>query len=299
MNSGVCQWVFNKLLLDGEMDTFDCIQFVGSETSADCFEPLSRYWYADDPVDEQARRARKMLDDHDLCVSCYTLESNFAAYDRDVFDETVADCVLALDIAEILGTDTIRLDPKSTLPEEHQTNPDLDHILERVAEGMQQVTDAAAERGIGVGVENHGRLLGRVEQVARMVELVDRPNFGVNLDYSNFRIVFGQDHIEATRLLAPRVLHVHAKDNCLSATEPENAEEEGWRKTLAEDAIEWFHPCVVGTGDMELPKVFSILRDAGYDGTISLETSLPDDILGSVCEGVSNLNRIIADVEGG
>ncbi len=299
MNSGVCQWVFNKLLTADEMDMFDCIEFVGAETDADCFEPLSRYWYEDDPIDEQAERARALLDEHDLCVSCYTLDSNFAAYDDETFEETVADCVLGLDIAEILGTDTIRLDPKSSLPEAHQETPDLDYILQRVSEGMQQVTDAAAEREITVGVENHGRLLGRIEQVARMVELVDRDNFGVNLDYSNFRIVFGQDHIEATRLLAPRVVHVHAKDNCLRDTEPENAEEEGWRKTLAEDAVEWFHPCVAGTGDMQLPEVVSILRDAGYDGTISLEVSLPDDIPGSVREGVANINSMIADVEEG
>lgn len=299
MNSGVCQWVFNSRLIAGEMDMFDCIEFVGAETEADCFEPLSRYWYADDPIDEQAERARRLLDEHHLHVSCYTLESDFAAYDDDVFDETVADCILALDIAEILETDTIRLDPKSMLPEEHQSNPDLDFILERVAEGMQQVTDAADVRGITVGVENHGRLLGRMEQVARMVQLVDRPNFGVNLDYSNFRIVFGQDHIEATRLLAPRVVHVHAKDNCLSDTEPENAEEEGWRKTLNEDSTQWFHPCVAGTGDLDLPLILSILRDAGYDGTISLETSLPDDIFGSIREGVANINRIIAEVEEG
>lgn len=299
MNSGVCQWVFNKFLIADEMDMFDCIQFVGAETDADCFEPLSRYWYEDDSIDEQAERARKMLDEHDLCVSCYTLESNFAVYDRDTFEETVADCILGLDIAEILGTGTIRLDPKSTLPEEHADNPDLDFVLERVSEGMQQVTDAAAERGISVGVENHGRLLGRTEQVAEMVTLVDRDNFGVNLDYSNFRIVFGEDHVEATRLLAPRVVHVHAKDNCLSTGEPENAEQEGWRKTLAEDSTEWFHPCVAGTGDMQLPLILSILRDAGYDGTISLEVSLPDDIPGSVREGVANLNRIIAEIQEG
>ncbi len=299
MNTGVCQWVFNALLIEDEMDMFDCIRFVGAETDADCFEPLSRYWYQDDPIDEQAERARQMLDEHGLSVSCYTLNSDFAAYDEETFEETVANCVLALDIAEILGTDTIRLDPRSTLPEAHQENPDLDYILERVCEGMQQVADAAADRGIQVGVENHGRLLGRTRQVARMVELVDRDNFGVNLDYSNFRIVFGEDHVEATRLLAPHVVHVHAKDNCLRGTEPENAEEEGWRKTLPADSAEWFHPCVAGTGDMQLPLIFSILRDAGYDGTISLEVSLADDIFGSVREGVANLNRIIAEVEAG
>ncbi len=296
MNAGVCQWVFNKLLVAEEIDMFDCIQFVGAETEADCFEPLSRYWSADEAIDEQAQRARKMLDELGLGVSSYTLESNFAAYDQDAFNETVADCILGLDIAEILGTDTIRLDPRSTLPEEHQANPDVAFILERVCEGMQAVTDVAADRGISVGVENHGVLLGRIAQVARMVELVDRPNFGVNLDYSNFRIVFGEDYVEATRLFAPMTVHVHAKDNCLSDVEPEDAEANGWRRTLAKDKEEWYRPCVGGTGDMQWPLLFGILRDAGYDGTISLEVSLPDDIFGSVREGVANIKRIIAEI---
>lgn len=294
MNSGVCQWVFNSLLTAEEMDMLDCIRFVGSETDADCFEPLSRYWYQDDPIEPQAERARELLDEHGLCVSCYTLESDFAAYDELLFDETVADCILALDIAEILGTDTIRLDPVSTIPEEHQGDADLDFILERVSHGMQQVTDIAADRGITVGVENHGLLLGKVAHVAKMVELVDRPNFGVNIDPTNFRNVHGEDHIEATRLFAERVVHVHIKDFEISAEEPANAEAEGWRKTRAD---EWVRSAVGGTGDAQWPLIFSILRDADYDGTISLEISLPEDIFGSVREGVANLNRIIAEVE--
>ena len=296
MNAGVCQWVFNKLLVEHEIDMFDCIHFVGSKTGADCFEPLSRYWYQDDPFDEQATRARKMLDELDLCVSCYTLDSDFAVYDEGQFEETVANCILGLDIAEILGTDTIRLDPRTSLPDGHAEDPDIDFIIERIAEGMRQISDVAADRGYKVGVENHGLLLGRSEQVARIVELVDRPNFGVNLDFSNFRIVHGEDHVEVTRMLAPYVVHVHAKDSCLSDTEPENAEAEGWRRTLAKDKEEWYHACVAGTGDMQWPLVFSILRDAGYDGTISLETSVPEDIFGSVTEGVANIKRVIAEI---
>ncbi|MGC9319838.1 MAG: sugar phosphate isomerase/epimerase family protein [Armatimonadota bacterium] len=293
MTAGVCQWVFNALLTAGEIDTFDCIEYVGTATEAECFEPLSRYWYDDDPTLDQAERARELLDEVGLEVSCYTLDSDFAVYDEDVFDETVADCILALDVAEVLGTDTIRLDPRTSLPDEHAQEPDLDYLLERVCEGMQEVTDAAADRGITVGVENHGRLLGRSRQVARMVELVDRPNFGVNIDFTNFRHVYGEDHIEATRMLAPHVVHAHAKDFRVRTTEPPADEKDDWNRTLAD---EWIQPTVGGEGDMQWPTLFGILRDAGYDGTISLEISLPDDVYGSVQRGVANLRRTIADV---
>jgi len=293
MIAGVCQWVFNTRLTAGEMDTFDCIEFVGTQTEADCFEPLSRYWNEDEPIDGQAGRARELLDGVGLLVSCYTLDSDFAVYNEDAFDETVADCILALDVAEVLGTDTIRLDPRSSLPPERADRPDLDFILERVAEGMQQVADVAADRDFTVGVENHGLLLGRSAQVMRMVELVDRPNFGVNIDPTNFRHVFGEDHVEATRMFAPHVVHAHAKDFHLRTEEPANAEAEGWRHTPAD---EWIRPAIGGEGEMQWPLLFTILRDAGYDGAVSLEVSLPDDIYGSVTQGVANLKRILADV---
>lgn len=299
MQAGVCQWVFNARLTAGEMNMLDCIRFVGEETVADCFEPLSRYWNDDerDPIEDQAEAARTLLDQVGLLVSCYTLESDFAVYDDDQFEETVANCILEMDIAEILDTDTIRLDPRTSLPADHAERPDLDFIIERMAEGMQEIADVAEGRGMIVGVENHGLLLGRSDLVMRLIEAVDRPNFGVNLDFSNFRIVFGEDHVEVTRMFAPFVVHVHAKDSLLSDTEPENAEAEGWRRTLAKDREEWYKPCVGGTGDMQWPLVFSILRDADFDGTVSLETSLADDILGSVREGVANLTRILGEVE--
>ncbi|MCD6361879.1 MAG: sugar phosphate isomerase/epimerase [Armatimonadetes bacterium] len=296
MKAGVCQWVFNAPLTSGEMDMYDCIEFVGRETEADCFEPLSRYWADGEAVAEQARRARELLDEVGLEVSCYTLDSDFAVYDQQRFEVTVADCIRSLDIAEILGTDTIRLDPRTSLPPEHADSPDLDYILERVSEGMQQVADAAADRGMTVGVENHGLLLGRSAQVMRMVELVDRPNFGVNIDFTNFRHVFGEDHVAATRLLAPYVVHAHIKDFYLRTEEPPDAEAEGWRETRAH---EWIKPAVGGTGDMQWPLLISIIHEAGYDGTVSLEISLPEDIPGSVRQGVANLQRVLAEVEAG
>ncbi len=294
MTAGVCQWVFNTRLTAGEMDMFDCIEFVGTQTEADCFEPLSRYWSEKEPIDGQAERARELLDGVDLSVSCYTLDSDFAVYNENAFEETVTDCIMALDIAEMLGTDTIRLDPRSSLPPERAESPDLGFILERVCEGMQQVTDVAADRGLTVGVENHGLLLGRSAQVMRMVELVDRPNFGVNIDATNFRHVFGEDHIEATRMLAPFVVHAHAKDFHLRTEEPPDAEAAGWRKTPAD---EWIKSAVGGEGEMQWSLLFAILRDAGYDGTVSLEISLPDDMHDSVKQGIANLKRILTQVE--
>jgi|GEM_PF-1278358 len=300
MKAGVSCYCFNPMFQAGAITVMEVIEFVGQHTEAECIEPLTRFWEPHRDVNEQAKAAKDRIDQLGLSVSCYTLDSDFSVYDEAKYRQCIETSIARLETAQILGTDTIRLDPRTSLPRRSPDgeNPpypwkevDVDDVIARIAHGMAEVADAAAERDIKVGVENHGRMLGRTAQTAKMVELVDRPNFGVNLDFTNFRSVYGEDHVEATRKLAKHVVHVHAKDFHISR-EPQ--EEEGWQQI---PSGEYVKSAVGGEGDAQWPEVFRILKDAGYDGTISLEVSDPDDIKGSVVKGVANLRRIIAGLD--
>lgn len=292
MKAGVSCYCFNQMFLAGEISVMDAIDYVGQHTEAECIEFLSRYWAQDQDVNEQARAARNMTDKLGLQVSCYTMDSDFAVYDAAKYRECIETSKSRLETAIILGTDTIRLDPRTSLPRESRDEVDLDDVIARIARGMAEVADAAAQKGITVGVENHGSMIGRCHQVARMVELADRPNFGVNLDFTNFRTVYSEDHVEATRELAEYVVHVHAKDFRISS-KPRDGE--GWRQI---PSGEYVRSAVGGEGNSQWAEVFRILKDAGYDGTISLEISDPADIKGSVAKGVANIRRIVAQISG-
>lgn len=283
-------YCFNTMLVAGEITLMTAIEFVGSETEAECVEPLSRYWEVGKDVNDQAKALREAADWLGLHVSCYTLDSDFAVYDPAKHRQCIETSIAQLDTALILGTDTIRLDPRTSLSGKPRDEVDVDDIIERIARGMAEISHAAAEKGIKVGVENHGNTLGRTAQTARIVELVNLPNFGVNLDFTNFRAVYGEDHIEATRKLADKVVHVHAKDFYIS---PVPKKEEGWRQI---PSGEYIRSSVGGEGDTQWKVVFTILKKAGYDGTISLEVSDPAAVKGSVAKGVANIRRIIAEI---
>ena len=289
MKAGVSSYCFNQMLISDEITLMEVIEFVGSETEAQCVEPLSRYWVEGSDVNDQAKVAKEAVDRLGIQVSCYTIDSDFAVYDPAKYRQCIETSIARLDTALILGTDTIRVDPRSSLSGKSQDEVDVDDIIERIARGMAEISDAAAKKGITVGVENHGSMLGRTAQTAKIVELVNRPNFGVNLDFTNFRAVFGEDHVEATRILADKVVHVHAKDFRISAKD----EGEGWRQI---PSGEYTRRSVGGEGDTQWKEVFSILKEAGYDGTISLEVSDPADIKGSVAKGVANIKRVIAEI---
>lgn len=293
MKAGVSCYCFNALFQDASITLPEVIEFVGKHTEAECFEPLTRFWAEGEDVNEQARRARDLLDAVGLEVSCYTLDSNFGHPDDAKVRECVDTSIERLETARILGTDTIRLDPCTGLPADAMENLDMDALLRRIASGMAEVCDAAAEWGIKVGAENHGRLVGGSEQVQRMIELVDRPNFGVNIDFTNFRNVFGEDHVAVTRQLAAHVVHAHAKDFHIR-TDPQEGEE--WREI---PTGEYVKRAVGGEGDAQWRELFMILRDAGYQGTISLEISDPKDIRGSVATGVANIRRVLGEIGAG
>ena len=277
------------MLTDNQISLMEIVSFVGKETEADCFEPLTRFW--DEGRDEfvQARELADLAKDVGIEISCYAQDNNFHVYDEAKNREGIEESIRRLETAQILGTDTVRLDPRTSLPGSPD-DVDVDDLIVRMAKSMAEVADAAAKKNIQIGLENHGRLLGRIGTTKRIIDLVDRPNFGINLDFTNFRHVFGEDHMEAVKLFAPQTRHVHAKDFFKRADKPN---EDGWTEI---PTGEYIKRATGGEGDMGWQEVFTILHNAEYTGTISLEISDPADIYGSVAKGVANIKNMIAQV---
>lgn len=291
MNAGVSCYCFNKVLTSGEAPLRRVIEFVGKETESDYIELLTRYFDAQRDENAQAREARNLIDDVGLRVSCYTLDSNFGTPDDKARRECIDRSIRRIETARILGAKAIRLDPCTSLPKDIVEKGNLEDFLPRIADGMREVADAAAKAGLDVGAENHGRLFGRYAQVAEMIRLVGRPNFGVNIDPTNFKNVFGEDHVENTRKLAPHVKHAHQKDFHVRKDQPD----ETWREI---PTGEYVKPTVVGEGDGKVRECMQILHGAGYRGVVAIETAGLDDCFAGVARGAASLRRIIAECAG-
>lgn len=285
MKAGVCSYCFNPLLTAGKITLLEVVSFVGKETEAECFEPLTRFWDDDRDELEQAREMADVAKEVGLEISCVAQDSNYHVYDEAQNRAGIEESIRRLETATILGTDMVRLDPRTSLPNSPD-EVDVDDLIERMAKSMAEVADVAATKNIQIGIENHGRLLGSIASTKRIIDLINRPNVGINIDFTNFRHVFGEDHIEATRIFAPQTRHVHAKDFYKRAEKPN---EDGWNEI---PTGEYIKRATGGEGDMGWPEVFTILHDAGYTGTISLEVSDPADIHGSVAKGVSNIKNL-------
>jgi sugar phosphate isomerase/epimerase len=134
-------------------------------------------------------------------------------------------------------------------------------LVERLVGPVRRAADHAADRGIGLALENHGDL--RVADILELFSLVDRSNLGVCLDNVNLLRV-GDDMAEGTRALAPHTLLVQLKDH------------------EAGDPTVWGGPVctALGEGVADLDAVLAILAAAGFDGPVCVELASlgPDDV---------------------
>ena len=97
--------------------------------------------------------------------------------------------------------------------------------------------------------------------------------FGINFDIGNSASL-GWDPVEEIPLLAPRIINVHVKDRVLGGT-----------------------TVPLGTGAVDLPKVFGLLRDVAYGGNFILQTARAAD--GAHVETINRYRRFVAEQMGG
>jgi sugar phosphate isomerase/epimerase len=135
--------------------------------------------------------------------------------------------------------------------------------LEWVAECITSLLPVARENEVVLGLENHYKdgfwkypefaqkqdvfldLLGRIPE---------RRWFGVQYDPSN-AIVAGDDPVELLRVVADRVVSMHASDRFLAPSGE-------------------LHHGVTGKGLNDYDAIFQLLADAGYSGWISIEDGM-------------------------
>jgi sugar phosphate isomerase/epimerase len=183
--------------------------------------------------------------------------SNFAQADADKRRNDVQMTKAWIDHSVVLGAPCIRVFA-GPIPAGH-TEVDA---LRWAVECLQECIAYAAERGVVVALENHGGITATAGQVLRLVELLNGPWFGLNLDFGNFR----NDPYGEIRQCAPYAVSTHAKRTMHGGTEPVR---------------------------IDYAQVVKIMCGVGYHGYLSIEYEDADDPRQAVPEFVQYLKRCL------
>ena len=169
----------------------------------------------------------------------------------------------------------------------------IDEGLHVAADCIKACLPYAAENGITLILENHYKddfweypeFAQHEEVFCALVDKIDHPNFGVNYDPSN-AFLAGEDPLDLLSKVAHRVVTMHASDRYLVEGTIEDLRNDengvqGYSHRLRHGEI--------GKGLNDYDAIFSILKNAGFDGWISIEDGV---------DGMDQLGRSVTFLRG-
>ena len=141
----------------------------------------------------------------------------------------------------------------------HLSDEEAMKVMQR---SYEQILEVAEAYEININIEVHGYFTTNPEMMERMLDFVDSPYLGMNMDTGN-TFIAGQDPVEFLRRFVDKVNHVHVKDVSESLAAATRGNETG---------IAISH-CAIGEGVNadNIRECLKILRDNGYDGHLSME----------------------------
>jgi sugar phosphate isomerase/epimerase len=199
-----------------------------------------------------------------LEASMYTPESDFS--NPETREQAVAHCKRAVDAALVFGAGIVRITAAShglvdfkwmfgdlSREEIMRSLPtgkwigriSKEDVMQSCADGIKACLDYAEEKQVMLAFEDHWGVGTNLKDFMRILELVDDDRLKVNLDTAN---VGSKDIVELTGIVKDRVVHTHCSE-----------------------LLDNKHGVVIGKGEVDFKGIFTILKNNGYAGWISLE----------------------------
>ena len=254
MKLGLSMWSVVAAVRTGQIDLPGFIDFA-AEQGAEGVELLDYFWQNEAM---EILQVKQQAADAGLAIATYSIGNDLIQPDADARTSQVSDIRRAVDVANALETPLVRVFSGNAKGE-----ITLDEGLAWIIDGLAAGAHYAQANGVTLALENHGLLAGRSDQVRHIIEAVDSPALRANLDTGNFLLV-DQNPTQAARELAELIALVHLKDFRRARADETGDTYKGLDGTP-------FTGAVVGEGEVDLAQIVETLRNAGYDGWLSLE----------------------------
>ena len=149
-------------------------------------------------------------------------------------------------------------------------DPNFAKMLKRLAEAADAFGAAKIALGLETGQETAPVLV-------KLLEMLKRPNVGVNFDPANMILYDKGDPIAALRLLGPWIRQIHIKDA---------------RRTKKPGT--WGQEVAVGAGDVDWRRFFATLRELKFAGDFVIEREAGDQRVADI----RTANEVVRRAEG-
>lgn len=221
---------------------------------------LTSYYFPEDTDDAYLLKLRRHCHLAGVSISGGAIRNDFCSQDSQRVKADIAHTKLWIDRYALLGAPAIRIFA-GTQPKGEQVSK----TLERCAAHCQEVCDYAYEKGVILALENHGGVTATAEGLLEIVHQVDSPAFGINFDSGNFKNS-ADPYAELEKIAAYAV----------NAQVKVEVEIDGRKQ------------------EADLPRIVSILKQAGYSGWVALEYEAAQEPLEAIPLWLNKLKPLLA-----
>jgi sugar phosphate isomerase/epimerase len=258
----------DEIIVYKSMTLFEWIEKAG-QLGVDGLE--MHYLFFDGRNDDYLEQVIRKCKENKLALPMMCFSPDFTQPDLEKRKQELEKQKNAIDLTVRLGGQFCR-----TLSGQNRPGLDREMAVGWCVEMIREAVAYASERGITVAIENHYKdgyweypeFALRSEIFLEIIEQVDSPFFGVNFDPSN-TIIAGEDPLELLEKIKRRVVTMHASDRHL-----EGGSLADLRK-LERDSVHGYARIirhgVIGQGLNDYDAIFRVLKEAGFDGWISIE----------------------------
>lgn len=194
-----------------------------------------------------------------LAISGTAVGNTFTSAPGPERDRQIEQVKRWIDHAQILGAPHIRVFAGSA------ENKSKEEAKKLCISALEQCGDYAREKGVYLGIENHGGIVAEAEDLLEIIKSVRSPAIGINLDTGNFHTA---DPYRDLALCAPYAVNVQIK----AEIQPRGEKQ----------------------GKADLVRLVKILRDANYQGYVALEYESAEDPWKAVPGLLRELGRLCA-----
>lgn len=248
-------------LLKGNKEGWDLFRFVdychglgipGAE--------LTSYYFPSDVSTEYLVDLKQHCHRRGITISGGAIGNDFCQSDPIKLQADIAHTKTWIDRYALLGANVIRIFAGSQPKGETRSV-----AIDRCVAAIDEVARYAHGKGIYLGLENHGGVTAKSEELLEIVRRVNSPSFGVNFDSGNFRST--ADPYAELAQIAPYAVNAQLK-------------------------VEMFPNGQREATDLE--RVLRILADSGYSGWVALEYEAADPPLEAIPKWIDQLKSLFA-----
>lgn len=288
MKLGLSSYSLFGALKNKEMTIVEAVQWVADQ-GGEHIELVPNLGFSFEENPELIDAVREKASEVGIDISNYAISANFITDSEEAFRAEIERVKKEVDIVNRLGVKFMRHDVASR-PIPETTIKQFEADVAKLAVACREIADYAQNFGITMSVENHGYYIQASDRVQLLINHVDRSNFKTTLDIGNFLCV-DENPVSAVKNNIAYASVIHFKDFLYRPAHLNPGA--GWIQTTSGN---YLRGTIVGHGDISMREVVKVIKDAGYNGYVSVEFEGLEDCKQASKMGMDNVRRLWDEV---